>query len=148
MNKPLSTWYCDVCHEPIQDVEHGYVIWKSDESSRACHFKIIHQLKCDQNDYMSSAALKDFLGVDGLTKLLSMISLGPIKGANGDGPYRDVANLDEFVDFIRRVQTPFYEEARRHFSEHDLLEDYTDANEAYPYLQDSLKEIAERKSRR
>lgn len=42
------------------------------------------------------------------------------------------------------MQIPYYEEARRHFSNHDLLENFSDANEVYPYLPERLKEIIER----
>ena len=52
-----------------------------------------------------------------------------------------VNDFDEFVDFIRRVQTPFYEQARRHFSNEDVLDEYCDSNEHLPYLPEELKDI-------
>jgi hypothetical protein len=36
-------------------------------------------------------------------------------------------------------QTPFYEEARRHFSNRDLLAEYACANEVLPYLPEELE---------
>jgi hypothetical protein len=77
---------------------------------------------------------------------LTHLSLGPIKKNIGQGSYCDVADLDEFVDFIRRVQTPFYEEARAHFRNQDLLDDYTDANELLPYLREELQGIIKKYS--
>jgi len=47
--------------------------------------------------------------------------------------------MDEFVDFYRRVQTPHYEEARKNYYDEQLLIDYSDANEYYPYLEEQLK---------
>jgi hypothetical protein len=144
MDKPLTKWYCDVCGHPIEDVEKGYVIWKTTDELKSHSFKIIHQTTCDLNDHHSSAALKHFLGERGLVYLLSMLSFGPIKKRIGDGSHCHVADMDEFVDFTRRLQTPFYEEARRYFSNPELLENYCDANEVLPYLPEQLEKIIKR----
>jgi len=141
MSQSPQKWYCDVCGESINDVKDGYVIWKSDAQLKSHDFKIIHRQKCDIKQYPSSAALEDFIGVDGLAKLLSMLSLGPIKENLGAGKHRDIADTDEFVDFVRRVQTPNYEEARRKFGDPDLLDDFSDSNEIAPYLQERLQRI-------
>ena len=69
------------------------------------------------------------------------MSLGPIKANHGRPSYCDIADMDEFVDLIRRVQTPHYEEARRRFANVDLLEDFADSNEISPYTQAGLKAI-------
>ena len=53
-------------------------------------------------------------------------------GSEMDSP--DVLDINELVDFIRRVQTPYYEEARQHFNDPDVLERLSDSNEVYPYL--------------
>lgn len=105
------------------------------------NFKIIHKTKCDLNDHIASAALEDFLGEKGLAYLLSKFSIGPIKNRMKQGPHCEAADFDEFVDFIRRVQTPFYEQARRHFGNDNILDDYYDADEVFPYLPDQLKKI-------
>jgi hypothetical protein len=138
MDEPLKTWYCDTCGEKIAHPSKGYVIWKNSPERKAHGFKIIHQGKCDQDDHHASSALTDFLGPDGLAKLLSHLSVGPFKG----GGRSDVKDLDEYVDFIRRVQSPYYEEARKYFDNHDVAEAYADANEVLPYLQNQLKSIA------
>ena len=49
--------------------------------------------------------------------------------------------MDEFVDFFRRSQTPYYEEARRYFWNGDLLADFSDANEMYPYRVEVLQRL-------
>lgn len=140
MDTPLTIWYCDVCGQPINDVSRGYLIWKSDENHRDHGFKIIHQRDCDRRDHGLSGALRDYLGPDGLARLLAMVSLGPLKGSQGLG----VANMDEWVDLVRRLHTPHYEEARRKFREEAVRDAMSDANETYPYVQDSLKNIIQR----
>ena len=141
MDKPLKIWYCDVCGKPIKNVKQGYVIWKITDGIKNKGFKIIHQAKCDLRDHDASKALDEFLGADGLTYLLAHFSRGPIKKNLGQDTSCDVADIDEYVDFIRRVQTPYYEEARRLFGKEDLLNQYSDANEICPYLRKDLKGI-------
>ena len=141
MTKPLTTWRCDVCGHQIDGIESGYVIWKTDSNLSMNSIKIIHQKKCDLSDHSSSAALKDFLGEKGLANLLCKLSLGPIKKSQGQKSVCQVVDMDEFVDFFRRVQSPFYEEARTKFGSPELRQDFDDANELYPYLPEVLKEI-------
>ncbi len=140
MDTPLSTWYCDVCRSSITDFKKGYVIWKSaDEGYYG--FKIIHQRNCDQKDHTASAALEDFLGARGLSYCMSFLSLGPVILNNGSKGYCKVRDFDEFADFVRRVQVPYYEQARRLFSNNSLLADYSDTNELYPYIPENLQNI-------
>ena len=140
--QPLTKWRCDVCGELIEDVNKGYVTWHGPSESGAPYgFKVIHQGKCDDNKANLSAALRDFVGVDGLAKLLAILSIGPLKTAQGQSP-RVVGDLDELVDFMRRVQTPYYEEARQRFSEEEVMQAFCDSNEVAPYLQSRLKGIA------
>lgn len=142
MDQPLTRWYCDVCGEPIDDVHQGYVTWRHDEQLRDGGFKIIHKKKCDRREDPSSSPLADFLGIEGLNKILSMVTYGPLV-ARGAGQNPGVMDMDEFVDFIRRVQVPFYEEARRRFSEGEVQEHWAGANERLPYMQDSLRQTIE-----
>lgn len=140
--QPLTKWRCDVCGELIEDIDKGYVTWHGvSESGAPYGFKIIHQKVCDDNKANLSAALRDFLGTDGLAKLLAFLSVGSLKAAQGQSP-RVVGDLDELVDFMRRVQTPYYEEARQRFSEEEVTHDFYDSNEVAPYLQSRLKRIA------
>jgi len=142
MHPEPSKWYCDVCGEPIDDAKSGYVIWRSAAPSKDRDFKIIHQSRCDRKNYESSNALEDFLGPRGVAYLLSFLSVGPALH-NPQGGYNKVADMDEFVDFFRRCQTPFYEEARRRFQNERFREDFGDSNELYPYLPETLKRICE-----
>lgn len=142
IRKPLTVWYCDFCKEPIEDVKNGYVIWKCTDELRLHSFKIIHSVKCDQReDYTQSMAMEKFLGIDGITTLLSFLSPGPIISNLSSGSVQQIHDFDEFVDFFRRVQIPYYEEARRKFNNPKLLDRYSDANEVLPYMQKELKKI-------
>lgn len=49
--------------------------------------------------------------------------------------------LDGFIDFFRRVQLPYYEEARPRLATREVYEDWSDASEIAPYLQTSLRRI-------
>lgn len=140
MDKPLMRWFCDVCGDTIERAQDGYVVWSSD-GTKASGFMIIHQGKCDKDDRPASAALSDFLGDRGLAYLLSFLSAGAVQSALGRPPHCEITDFDEFVDFFRRVQAPYYEEARRHFRNSDLLDNLHDANEYYPYLPETLRNI-------
>lgn len=142
MDTPLTCWYCDVCRQPIERAADGYVIWKSNtEGDGKDHsFKLVHQGKCDLKDHGLSAALTDYLGHDGLAKLTAMLSTGPVMSQ----PTNGVRSLDEWVDLVRRLQTPHYEEARRRFHEEQIRDDLADSNELYPYMQVPLKSIIQR----
>ena len=140
MDKPLSVWYCDTCGDKINDSTHGYVIWRS--AGNPHDFKIIHQKDCDHKDHSSSAALDDFLGPRGLSYCLTFLSAGPIIHNLNGSSNQPHPNLSEFVDFMRRVQVPHYEQARRSFSNSDLLSHLSDSNEFAPYIPETLFRIA------
>ena len=140
MDQPFTKWYCDVCGESIEAAANGYVIWKPVDDHG---FKIVHKKRCDQRDHISSKALPEFLGPEGLTYLLSKLSIGPIlQDVDGAALHRR-PNLDEYVDFTRRVQIPYYEEARRLFGTQRVMDDFHDANEHMPYWPDRLKRMIE-----
>lgn len=143
MNKPFTEWKCDVCGQMISSVDEGYVIWRDDEERRPVDFKVIHQGKCDIKSYSGSMDIKTFLGDSGREWLLSFLSVGAIKRNLGEGTMTLPSDMDAFIDFFRRMQTPYYEEARTKFSQENVLEYHHDDNEVGPYLQDSLQKIIE-----
>ncbi len=149
MNAPLTTWRCDVCGKLIEKPDDGYVIWIESSGGIPHDFKIIHQGRCDLNgNYSCSSALSDFLGADGSAKLLAMLSYGRLHtiqaGSSAGKP--TPPDLDEFVDLFRRLQTPYYEEARVKFALQSVLDDFADHNEVSPYTGEHLGAIAERAS--
>lgn len=133
---PLTRWKCDHCGEMIESAEDGYVVWE-DSASGDAGFEIIHHGRCDKSGKSNSGALRNVLGSDGLAKLTSHLSYGILKEGFGQPM---IADMDGFVDFFRRVQLPYYEEARTGLLSEQ--EEWSDANEVRPYLQDVLQRIA------
>jgi hypothetical protein len=108
-------------------------------------FRIVHGSRdrsCDPGagqGFVANLPLHRFLGPDGLTMMLSWLSVGPLKGGGGSR----IADADQFVHFVRRVQIPYYEQAWPHLTTpeaHDLV---GDANEYRPYTTDVLRQVAE-----
>jgi hypothetical protein len=112
-------------------------------------FKIVHKTmdawrcwdRADAAGYRSSYELGECLGIDGLTTLLSWLSEGPVD----DSGHHDVVpeDLDGYVDLVRRLQTPFYEEARRKFRNSEVRQELAGVNPIYPYTLDRLRWVAE-----
>lgn len=137
--KPLQTWTCDVCKKTIEKAADGYVVW-NDGADGICDLQVIHQGRCDDDSRINSAALADFLGTDGLARITALMTYGPLK----DNEPHKIKNISELIDFMRRMQLPYYEEARQQLFSRDLKNEYYDSNEILPYLQRELKGIAER----
>ena len=144
MLKTLETWICDTCGGIIKSAADGYVVWKTTEEQKAHGFRVIHQKRCEpKGDYGSSAALSDFLGIDGAARLLSFLTFGPLKQYPGKPDFCRALDLGEFVDLFRRLQAPFYETARKAFQSEAVREDFSDSNEYVPYTLDCLKALSE-----
>jgi hypothetical protein len=148
MDKPLTVWYCDLCGKRIEDAKNGVVVWNRDKDndSNCYDFKIIHHNKCGQQPPNTSwLYLTDFIGHDGLGNLLSHLSCGPvlISKKPDNKNYCDISDFDGYVEFFRRVQVPYYEEARRLFNADNIPEELQDLiaewNEIEPYKQANLK---------
>ena len=141
---PLTAWNCDTCHEDIEDPSIGVVIWRRSTDGSASGFLIVHKnfggRDCDPGaraGYVSNIDLSDMIGHVGQARLLALLSSGPIR-PGGVGS----AELDSFVDVFRRLQTPWYEEARPRFEDELTHEWLDDANEVYPYIPAVLERIA------
>lgn len=137
--QPLTQWQCTRCRQPVT-ADEGYVTW-DDDLKGPRNFKIVHQGRCDDGAQHSSAALGDFLGPDGLAYLTSMLSYGPALPNQGTPTPPD---LEEFTDFLRRVQIPYYEEARQRFGEQEVQDDLQGTNQVAPYLQRYLQQLAKK----
>lgn len=146
MAAPLTVWNCDTCREPIADPGTAVVTYRRDGENRAYDFLLVHKNidghRCDPDNaegYEASLELSGLLGADGLADLLSFLSAGPVK--NTPGVVR-VADLDGYVDLVRRVQTPWYEEARGLWGTEFTTELVGGAGPTYPYVPDVLEQIA------
>lgn len=148
---PLTVWKCDTCGDDITDPSTGIVTYRRDDERRASDFRIVHKnipgtrRRCDPEaaeGFIDSTELSSLLGANGLADLLSLLSAGPFSGLRG---VVRVADFDGYVDLVRRVQTPWYEEARPFCSTEHTRELIGGANYTYPYLPDTLERIADQK---
>lgn len=150
MGQPLTQWQCDVCRRPV-DIKDGYVVW-SRYGKPHFEYRIIHKKRCDTDGkkFLSSLPLADLMGPDGLVKLTSWLSFGLADVAqekqtreSGAADY-PLPPLDPWVDLVRRLHVPHYEETRRLFLLPEVWDDISDCTESYPYLQDSMATFRER----
>ena len=137
--EPSREWVCDSCYRVIKSAEDGAVEWLKDKDKDAGHYKA-HGFKIIHNEISSpghpcntcsiyrslpgkcEAALKEFVGTDGLVTLFHFLDPNP------DLEYRGpaVREVRELLEFARRVQLPRYEEARLYWPKAEadgLLED-------------------------
>lgn len=151
---PLESWICDTCEGPVGT--NGILVYQSDADGKAFDFKIVHKASDSPRDrscdpqyagdprYGASVDISSLVGTDGLAYLMTYLSAGPLI-VDGD-PSTDrvgVADMTAFVDLVRRVQTPYYEEARRRFADDDVINRFADSNEAYPYMQYALRDLVD-----
>ncbi|MFE8595829.1 hypothetical protein [Archangium violaceum] len=113
-------WYCDTCGQSIRHSRDGWVEWliRTEGSCRLGRgFRLVHhqpasprpqgcQYDGDQEyqrdrSIVCDVALDDFLGHDGLTYLLEVLSRGELP-------------QEQVVEMIKRLHTPGYERARFH----------------------------------
>jgi hypothetical protein len=76
--------------------------------------------------------LQGVLGSDGLARLLSMIET------------RRFEDMKGFVEILRRLHIPSYEEARQYWDEAEAGGFFGGANEYWPFLQSTLLDIIDR----
>lgn len=148
--EPLKQWICDVCGELIASPEDGYVVWKTDGDQKILDIRIIHKnnlvdgervVGCDTDrSYSLSVALESFLGDEGKVRLLSMFDPGP---EFCDEYVERIADIRMYLEVYRRLQIPYYEEARLYWdrARHDGF--FAGANEVWTYLPRVLKSVIE-----
>jgi len=113
---PLKQWICDSCGEIIKKPEDGWFEWYTDEkTSFETGFRIVHHREScmyddgaliRQNRSPSHLALERVIGSAGLGYLLFSIELSEKKGV-----YK-LADIEEFIEMIRRLHLSYWEEAR------------------------------------
>ncbi|HYO56045.1 hypothetical protein [Archangium sp.] len=139
-------WYCDTCGQAIRHSRDGWVEWliRSEGSRRIGRgFRLVHhqpasplpqgcqydgnqEYRRDQS-ILSDVPLDDFLGHDGLTYLLEVLSRGELP-------------QEQVVEMIKRLHTPGYERARFH-AQAAAAEGVIEPNMALGFY--SQKDIAE-----
>jgi hypothetical protein len=142
---PLAEWTCDTCHKSVT-VENGVLEWLSSPKKGPNSFRVVHSSNnCRRHAHdldCSDAELQQFVGPDGLQNFLSMLAIGPILDPNGKG--RNAPDMASFVDTVRRLQIPLYEEARHYFG--DAMNDgyFSDQNEYTIFLPRTCEAIIQR----
>lgn len=126
-------WYCDTCGQAIRHSRDGWVEWlvRSEGPRRIGRgFRLVHhqpasplpegcQYDGDEEYWrdqsiLADVTLEDFLGHDGLTYLLEVLSRGELP-------------QEQVVEMIKRLHTPGYERARFHAqaaTEEGVIEPY------------------------
>jgi hypothetical protein len=133
--KPLEEWICDTCGE-LTGIDEGWVEWLGPIGKGPHSFRIVHNRhKCQQHTKHPDRAdnhLERFLGAPGLQTFLAYLDIGPILDPKGKGePQPEMAS---FVDTVRRLHIPYYEEARTYLSEARADGYFDDQNENSVYM--------------
>lgn len=136
-------WYCDICGEPIQEAGDGLVFWLH-ENQRITGYRLVHAVTCDLPHLTAFENLSNLLGVDGLVNLTGYLTVGPLLRAQGRDEESEVQNVPEFIELVRRLHVPHYEEARKYFGHPSVVEHYIEAQEVAPYKQEQLADIIKR----
>ena len=127
MLKPLTQFYCDCCGAIIKEPSQGRVEWlwvfdqvKADYIAK--EHRIIHdagysphpRMNCYNlyaNGKIVDLPLTQFLDPQtGIAELLSFIDPGPKQEPKYTGP--GVKDLRAYIEFMRRLTIPYYEDAR------------------------------------
>ncbi len=132
----LKQWICDTCGEIIEKADDGWFEWYKDKkTSLNMGFRIVHHRQsCMYNDpvierhnrMVADLNLTDVIGGDGLGALLFRMELSETKDFN------KLADIKEYIDIIRRLHLPYWEEARQywHMALGDGFDDGCDYSEA------------------
>lgn len=147
--EPLKQWICDTCGQIIVKPEDGYVQFNRDINGQYDDFIIVHHATTSPlrgtnrkncYKYDSDCDLESFLGHHGLVEVLSFIDAGPYHLP--DFSLR-VSNIRKWADFVKRLQLPYYEQARMFWNRASSDGYFGDSNEIYIYTPGNLKRMIE-----
>ena len=145
--EPLKQWVCDVCGKIIETPDDGYVVWGENAEGKIDKIRILHKnnhvgnckVGCDHDRrYSMSLPLESFLGDEGKVHFLSMIDPGP----DFREDYREhIADKRLLLETFRRLQLPYYEEARLYWDKAKADGYFDGANEIWPQSRSSRTSV-------
>lgn len=144
---PLKQFICDTCGKVINAPEEGLVEMIYNEELHYTRFTVVHHRvwsprrpydNCEQG--LACDHLDNFLGPKGLSAFLAMLDPGPHIKKQCESPHR-VVNIREWVDVVRRLHLPYYEEARQFFAEAMEEGYFVGENELSMFVPTNLREL-------
>ena len=153
MLEPLKQFVCDYCGEIIDSPREGWIEWITeygDDGRRYAYgFKIVHHAVYsprrpkDCYHYTDSEGRSDMhLGhVMNMGYLLHFLDVGPYHEPEYLGP--SVRDVREFVEIMRRLTTPYYEEARLYWEKALADGFFSGASPVWIYQPETLKSLIE-----
>lgn len=159
MLPPLNQFICDTCGEIIQSPDDGWLEWVTETDdltgkSETHSFNIVHHIS--SSPYASSSKdgcyqhgrkkglrdlpLRHYIDENyKMAHILSFLDIGPLHQPKYKGT--DLRDLREFVEIMRRLTIPHYEEARLYWDDAKADGYFSDSNEIWPYGIETLQEI-------
>lgn len=146
---PLKQWICDVCGEIIESPKDGYVQFNRNKDGQYDDFIIVHHKTKSPRKHSANGCYKyscdtdltDFIGERGIIEALSLMDPGKYHMPTFK-PF--VSDIRKWLDFIRRLQIPHYEEARLYWDKAKCDGFIADANEIMIYTPRFLKSMIEK----
>jgi hypothetical protein len=125
MMEPLKQWKCDRCGQLIEKPEDGWFEWLTTEDNHVSEFRIVHDNQSSPlrhggkgNCYFhygkrghSDTHLEFIASPDGFARVLAFLDPGEILDPDQERGCR-VTDMRAFVEIMRRLYIPHYEEAR------------------------------------
>lgn len=104
-----TQWVCDRCGRLIDGGGSGTLEWDVREDLKRSNYRIVHH-RSDADGYRH---LWHFTGDDGRRLLMSHQGPKLVQDPRcGRDPGIGVADLESFMEVMRRIHSPYYEEAR------------------------------------
>lgn len=143
MLEPLQQFLCDTCRNVILCPSDGWAEWVTDTDC-AHSFHIVHHKSasprrdgCYQH-HDRGWHLDEFMK-DGMIRYLGFLDVGRYHEPEYGGPR--VRDMREFVEFLRRLSVPYYEEARQYWSQGIADGAFEGLSETNVYEEGFLKEL-------
>ena len=148
MLKTLEQFICDTCGDVIESVNDGWIEWEGsyendeavNKNFRICH----HDMNCQKladHRHCSDLPLSEICGEKTHAFLYTHLDVGPYHKKKYSKP--TIVDFREYVELMRRLTIPYYEEARQWWSEATSDGYFSEANEESIYLPENLKRMIE-----